>query len=60
MFKNVVMMLGKDKLNTIEALISKALIDLYISHGKFISINNISREYYEMKEERKNPVEYIR
>ena len=60
MFKNVVVMLGKDNLNTIEALISKALIDLYISHDKFISINNILREYYEIKEERKNPVEYIR
>ena len=40
--------LGKDKVNTIEVLISKALIDSYISHDKFVSIN-VLREYYEMK-----------
>ena len=54
-------MLGKDKLNSIEVLISKALIDSYINHDKFVSINNVLREYYEMKKERKNPetsVEY--
>ena len=43
--------LGKTKLNTIEVLISKALIDSYISHDKFISVNNVLREYNEMKEE---------
>ena len=42
-------MLGKDKLNTIEVLISKALIDLYISHDKFVSVNNVLREYNETK-----------
>ena len=54
-------MLGKDKLNAIEVLISKALIDSYISHDEFVSLNNVLREYYEMKEEIKNPktsVEY--
>ena len=45
---------GKDKLNTIEVLISKALINSYISHGKFILVNNVLTEYYEMKEEVKN------
>ena len=30
-------LLGKDKLNTIEVLISKALIDSYISHDEFVS-----------------------
>ena len=49
------MLLGKDKLNTIEVLISKALIDSYIGHDEFVSINNVLREYYEMKEEIKNP-----
>ena len=29
-----IVLLGKDKLNTIEVLISKALIDSYISHDK--------------------------
>ena len=35
--------LGKDKLNTIEVLISKALTDSYISHGEFVSLNNVLR-----------------
>ena len=55
------MLLGKDKLNTIEVLISKALIDSYISHDEFVSVNNVLREYYEMKKEIKIPgtsVEY--
>ena len=54
---------GKDKLNAIEVLISKALVDSYISHDKFVSLNHVLREYYEMKEEMKNPetsVEYAR
>ena len=44
-------MWGKNKLNTIEVLISKALIDSYISHDKFVSVNNVLREYYEAKKE---------
>ena len=36
-----IVLLGKDKLNTIEVLISKSLIDSYISHGKFVSVNNV-------------------
>ena len=44
-----IVLLGKDKLNTIEVLISKALIDSYISHDEFVSINNALREYNEMK-----------
>ena len=54
-------MLGKGKLSSIEVLISKALIDSYISHDEFVSVNNVLREYYEMKKEIKNPetsVEY--
>ena len=49
-------------LNTIEVLISKALIDSYISHYEFVSVNNVLRKYNKMKEEIKNPeisVEYI-
>ena len=30
-------LLGKDKLNTIEVIISKALINSYISHDEFVS-----------------------
>ena len=44
------MLLGKDKLNTIEVLISKALINSYISQDKFL-VNNVLRKYNEMKEE---------
>ena len=44
------MLLGKDKLNTTEVLISKALMDSYISHDEFVSVNNVLREYIEMKE----------
>ena len=56
------MLLGKNKLNAIEVLISKALTDSYISHDEFVSVNNMLREYYEIKEKIKNPetsVEYI-
>ena len=49
------MLLGKDKLNTIEVLIFKALIDSYISHDESVSINNVLKEYNEMKTEIKNP-----
>ena len=43
------MPLGEDKLNTIEVLISKALIDWYISHEELASLNNVLREYNEIK-----------
>ena len=51
----------KIKSDLVKVLISKALLSLYISHDKFISVNNIIREHNEMKEEIKNPettVEY--
>ena len=47
-------MLEKSKLHSIEALISKALIDSFISHNNFVLINNLLKEYYAMKEEIKN------
>ena len=37
------MLLGKAKSDTMEVLISKSLIDSYISHGKFVSVNNVLR-----------------
>ena len=49
------MLLGKDKLSTFEVLISKALFNSYTSHDQLVSINNVLREYYEMKEEIENP-----
>ena len=42
-------MLAKSKLNTIKVLISEALIDSYINDAKFVSVNNLLREYNEIK-----------
>ena len=48
-------LLAKSKLNPIEGLISKVLIDSVISHDEFILINNVLKEYNEIKEETKKP-----
>ena len=47
-------MLAKLKLNKIEVLIYKALIDSIISRDEFVLINKVLREYNEIKEEIKN------
>ena len=47
-------LLAKSKLNNIEVLISKALIDSNISHDEYVLINNVPKECYDMKEEMKN------
>ena len=44
-------MLAKAKLNSVEVLISKGLIDLNITHDEMVSINNVQKEYDNMKEE---------
>ena len=49
------MLLAMNKLNTVEVLISKALIDSNISDNEFIVINNVLKEYDDMKEEIENP-----
>ena len=46
--------LAKSKLNRIEVLISKVLISSNISHDESVLINNVLKEYDEMKEEIKN------
>ena len=54
-------LLGQTKLDTIEVLISKALMDSYINYDEFVSVNNVLRECNKMKEEfknRENTVEY--
>ena len=43
------------KLNTVDVLISKSVMDSHITHEEFLSVNNVLREYNEMKEEIKNP-----
>ena len=45
-------MLAKSGLNTIEVLISKALINLSIIHDEFVSINNVLKETWQY--ERRN------
>ena len=49
-----IVFLAKYKLNSIEVLISKALIDSVISHYEFVLINNILKEYNEIKDEIKS------
>ena len=44
-------LLEKDQLHTINVLISKILIDSYFSQHNFFLVNNVLREYHEMKEE---------
>ena len=43
-------MLGKSKLDAVEVPTSKSLIDSYISHDEFVSVNNMLRKYNEMEE----------
>ena len=54
-----IVLLRKDKLSTIEILTSKALINSFISHYEFVSVNNVLREYNEMKEEIRNDIQEI-
>ena len=49
-----IVLLVKSKLNSIEVLLSKALINSAITLNEFILINNVLKEYNEMKEEIKN------
>ena len=48
--------LAKPKLNRIEVLISKSLIDSNISLDEFASISNVLKEYEEIKQEIKNSI----
>ena len=45
-------MSGKTK-SDIKVIISKALIDSYFIHKEFVSVNNVLREYNEMKKKKK-------
>ena len=47
-------MLAKNKLNSIEVTISKTLIDSNISHHVLVLINNILKEFDDMKEDINN------
>ena len=52
--KSKIVFLAKSKLNSVEVLISKALIDSNTSHDEFFLINNVLNKFYDMKEEIKN------
>ena len=47
-------MLAKSKLNSIESLVSRALIDMNLNHEKFITILKEKDKYKKMKENVRN------
>ena len=47
-------MLAKSKLNSIETLVSQALIDMEISHEEFDAISKEKHNYEKMKENVRN------
>ena len=51
---NKILMLAKSKLNSIETIVSQALIDMEISHEEFITILKEKDKYEKMKENVKN------
>ena len=50
-------MLAKNKLNSIETLVSQALIDMEISHEEFITILKEKGKYEKMKENLRNVID---
>ena len=52
-------MIVKTKLNSIDILISKALIVSNIGQDEFVLINNTLEKYHDMKEEIKNLENFI-
>ena len=51
-----IVLLANSKLNRIEVLTSKSLIDSNISHDEFVLISNVLQEYREMEKEIKNSI----
>ena len=49
-----IVLLAKCKWDSIEGMISRPIIDSNISQYEFLSINNVLKEFYDMKEEVKN------
>ena len=54
-----IVLLGKDKINTIDVLISKVLIDSYITYDEFMSVHKVLKEYNKIIEKIKTFVQYI-
>ena len=53
-------MLAKSKLNSIETLISQALIDMDINHKEFVTIQNEKDKYDKMKDNLRSENEDIK
>ena len=51
---DTILLLAKSELNSIEVLISKALIDSIICHDEIVLINNVLKENNKMKEKIKD------
>ena len=51
---NKKVLLAKSKLNRIEVLVFQNLIDSNINYDEYVLINNVLKEYEEMKEETQN------
>ena len=49
-----IVLIAKSKLNSIEVLISKALIDSSVYHDELVLINYVLKEFYYMKEKIKS------
>ena len=45
-----IVLLIKNKLNTIEVLISKAFTDSNTSHDEFVPVNDVLKKYNDIKE----------
>ena len=48
--RDKILMLAKSKLNSIETLVSQALVDMEISHEEFITILKEKNKYEKMKD----------
>ena len=53
-----ILLLAKSKLNSVEILISKTLVDLNIIHDEFVLMKNVLKECNDMKEEIKSLITY--
>ena len=51
---NKIVLQARSKLNSVEVLISKTLIDSNINPNEFASISNVMKKMYNIKEQTKN------
>ena len=51
-----IVLLAKSEFNSVGLIAFKALIDSNISHDEFVLINNLLKEFYNIKEEIKSPI----